>query len=138
MEVPYCLELNEEVKIYQKILRQSRFSMHIAPHPEIAAIFAILTRLAPSSKVDPLTKLKIYNGEEIMEKGMVKKIDIFELREEAPREGMTGISTRFIVKAIDRALSESENNCINPISILESLIKETKELSIGEDERRRI
>jgi len=138
VEVPYCLELNEEVKIYQKILRQSRFSMHIAPHTlEIAAMFAILTRLAPSSKVDPLTKLKIYNGEEIIEKGMVKKVDIFELREEAPREGMTGISTRFIVKAIDRALSESENNCINPISILESLIKETKELSIGEDERRR-
>jgi serine protein kinase len=138
VEVPYCLELSEEVKIYQKILRQSRFSMHIAPHTlEIAAMFAILSRLAPSSKVDPLTKLKIYNGEEIMEKGIVKRVDIFELREEAPREGMTGISTRFIVKAIDRALSESENNCINPISILESLIKETKELSIGEDERRR-
>jgi serine protein kinase len=138
VEVPYCLELNEEVKIYRKILRQSRFSMHIAPHTlEIAAMFAILTRLAPSSKVDPLTKLKIYNGEEIMEKGTVKKVDIFELREEAPREGMTGISTRFIIKAIDRALSESENNCINPISVLESLIKETKELSISEDERRR-
>lgn len=138
IEVPYCLELNEEVKIYQKILRQSRFSMHIAPHSlEIAAMFAILTRLTPSSKVDPLTKLKIYNGEEIMEKGMVKKVDIFELREEAPREGMTGISTRFIVKAIDRALSESENNCINPIGILESLVKEAKELSINEDERRK-
>ncbi len=138
IEVPYCLELNEEVKIYQKILRQSRFSMHIAPHTlEMAAMFAILTRLTPSDKVDPLTKLKIYNGEEIVEKGIVQKVDIFELKEESPREGMTGLSTRFVVKAIDRALSESEHNCINPISILESLVKETKDLSIAEDERRR-
>jgi serine protein kinase len=55
-----------------------------------------------------MTKLKIYNGEEIVEKGMTRKIDIMELREEAPREGMMGISTRFIMKALDMALSESE------------------------------
>jgi len=71
-------------------LRKSKFDAHIAPHTiEIAAMFAILTRLAPSNKVDPMTKLKIYNGEEIIEKGMTKKVDIFELKEEAPREGMT-------------------------------------------------
>ncbi|MGE5558783.1 MAG: serine protein kinase [Bacillota bacterium] len=138
IEVPYCLELSEEIKIYKKILKQSRFSAHIAPHTlEIASMFAILSRLAPSNKVDPLTKLKIYNGEEIVEKGSVRKVDIFELKEEAPREGMAGISTRFIMKAIDRALSESEHNCINPISILESLIKETRDLSISDDEKRK-
>lgn len=136
IEVPYCLELNEEIKIYEKILRKSKFSAHIAPHTiEIASMFAILTRLAPSSKVDPMTKLKIYNGEEIVEKGMTRKIDIFELKEEAQREGMTGISTRFIMKALDTTLSESEHNCINPISVMESLVKAVKELAISEDER---
>lgn len=138
IEVPYCLELNEEIKIYNKIIKKSKFNAHIAPHTiEVASMFAILTRLAPSPKIDPLTKLKIYNGEEIVEKGSTKKVDIMELREEAPREGMTGISTRFIMKAIDTALAESEHGCINPISILEVLIKSVKQLSIGDDEKKK-
>lgn len=138
IEVPYCMELNEEIKIYEKLLSKSKFKAHIAPHTiEIASMFAILTRLSPSSKVDPITKLKIYNGEEILEKGMTRKIDIFELREESHREGMSGISTRFIMKALDTALSDSENNCINPIAVMESLIKSVKELGIGDDEKER-
>ncbi|HHV29429.1 PrkA family serine protein kinase [Acetivibrio mesophilus] len=138
IEVPYCLELNEEIKIYEKILKKSKFDAHIAPHTiEIASMFAILTRLAPSNKVDPITKLKIYNGEEVIEKGMTRKIDIFELKEEAQREGMTGISTRFIMKALDTTLSESDHNCINPISVMETLVKSVKDLAIGEEERER-
>lgn len=138
IEIPYCLELNEEIKIYEKMLQKSRFNAHIAPHTiEVASMFAILTRLAPSAKVDPMTKLKIYNGEEIIERGMTRKIDILELRDEAPREGMTGISTRFIMKALDATLSESEHNCINPISVMETLVKKVKELSISEEERMR-
>ncbi|PHV71824.1 serine protein kinase [Sporanaerobium hydrogeniformans] len=134
VEVPYCLELNEEIKIYEKMLRTSNFKVHIAPHTlEIAAMFAILTRLSPSAKVDPLTKLKIYNGEEVIEKGTTKRIDILELREEAEREGMTGISTRFISKAIDTAISESEHNCINPIGLLDVLLREVKELTIADE-----
>lgn len=136
IEVPYCLELNEEIKIYEKILKKSKFSAHIAPHTiEIASMFAILSRLAPSNKVDAMTKLKIYNGEEIVEKGMTRKVDIFELIEEAQREGMTGISTRFIMKALDTNLSESEHNCINPISVMESLVKAVKDLSISEEDK---
>lgn len=139
IEVPYCLELDEEVKIYQKILRKSNFKAHIAPHTiEMAAMFAILSRLVPSAKVDAMTKLKIYNGEEIVEKGTTKKIDINELREEAGQyEGMKGISTRFIIKAIDNALSESEYDCINPLSIMESMIKSVKELDIPADDKKK-
>ena len=134
VEVPYCLELNEEIKIYEKMLGKSNFKAHIAPHSiRIASMFAILTRLQASNKVDPLTKLKIYNGEEIVEKGSTKRIDIIELREEADREGMRGISTRFIMKAIDNALSDSQHNCINPVVLIEVLTKEVRELSIADD-----
>lgn len=138
IEIPYCLQLNEEIKIYQKILKKSKFDAHIAPHTiEMASMFAILSRLSPSNKVDYLTKLKIYNGEEIVEKGMTRKIDIMELQEEATasREGMTGISTRFIMKALDVTLSDSDHNCINPISVMETLVRAVKELSIAEDEK---
>ena len=139
IEVPYCLELNEEIKIYEKILKKSSFKAHIAPHTiEIAAMFAVLTRLRASNKVDPITKLKIYNGVEIVEKGCIKKIDVMELREEAGiNEGMDGISTRFIVKAIDNAISNSEYDCINPLSIMESIIKSVKDLDTSEDTKKR-
>ncbi|SFU46999.1 putative serine protein kinase, PrkA [Clostridium sp. DSM 8431] len=139
IEVPYCLELNEEMKIYNKILRKSNFKAHIAPHTiEVAAMFAILSRLNPSAKADPMTKLKIYNGEEIVERGTTKRIDINELREEAGSyEGMKGISTRFIIKAIDNALSNSEYDCINPLSVMESIIKSIKEMDIGADDKKK-
>lgn len=139
IEVPYCLELEEEVKIYEKILKKSNFNAHIAPHTiEVAAMFAILSRLAPSAKVDPITKLKIYNGEDIVEKGGTKRIDISELREEAGSyEGMKGISTRFIIKAIDNALSSSEHNCINPLSIMESIVRSVKELDIAAEDKKK-
>ena len=139
IEVPYCLELDEEMKIYQKIIKKSNFKAHIAPHTiEVAAMFAILSRLSPSTKVDPMTKLKIYNGEEIVEKGTTKRIDIMELREESGTyEGMKGISTRFIIKAKDNALSNSECDCINPLSIMESIIKSIKEMDIGADDKKK-
>lgn len=136
IEIPYCLELNEEIKIYEKMLKRSKFKAHIAPHTiETASMFAIMTRLIPSSKVDLMTKLRIYNGEEIVEKGMTRKIDILELKDEASREGMTGISTRFIMKALDTALSESEHDCINPICVMETIIKAVRDLPSSDEEK---
>src|SRR5580765_6117199 len=123
VRVPYNLRLSEEVKIYQKIIRNSDFRAHVAPHTlEVASMFAILSRLEPTNKCDLVTKLKLYNGEEVVEKGKTKKIDVQELREDAKREGMSGISTRFIMKALDNALSDNvEGNCINPINVREAL-----------------
>jgi len=99
-------------------------------------MFAVLSRLKPSNKADPLTKMKIYNGEEIVEKGNIKKVDIKDLREEAEDEGMSGISTRFIMKAIDAALADSTKNMITPISIREALIKQVKEQIVNQDDRK--
>jgi len=137
VNIPYCLEFEQEVKIYEKLINRSDYDYHIAPHTlEIAAMFAVLSRLKPSNKVDPLTKMKIYNGEEIVEKGSIKKVDIKDLREEVEDEGMTGISTRFIMKAIDAALADSTKNMITPISIRDSLIKQVKEQIVNADNRK--
>ncbi len=138
VRVPYNLRLSEEVKIYQKIIRNSDFRAHVAPHTlEIASMFAILSRLEQNNKCDLMTKLKLYNGEEVVEKGKTKKIDFQELREDAKREGMSGISTRFIMKALDNALSDNvEGNCINPINVREALIAMVKEADVGDDTRK--
>ncbi|RME61240.1 MAG: serine protein kinase, partial [Candidatus Dadabacteria bacterium] len=139
VKVPYNLRLSEEVKIYKKIIKKSRFTADIAPHTlEIASMFAILSRLKPTPKCDLMTKLKLYNGEEVVEKGRTKKIDVRELREEAKDEGMTGISTRFIMKALDNALSDNiEDNCIHPLNVREALVQMVKDGDFPEDERKR-
>ena len=137
VNIPYTLEFEQEVKIYKKLIGRSDFDCHIAPHTlEVAAMFAVLSRLKPSNKVDPLTKMKIYNGEEIVEKGAIKKVDIKDLREEVEDEGMTGISTRFVMKAIDAALADSTKNMITPISIRDALIKQVKEQIVNADNRK--
>jgi len=138
VNVPYCLEYSEEQKIYEKMLALSDFDAHVAPHTlEVAAMFAVLSRLHLSNKVDPLTKMKLYDGAEVIEKGHIKKVDINDLRDEARGEGMTGISTRFIMKAIDSALSDSDKNMVTPISIREALIKQVKDQIVVEDDRSR-
>ena len=138
VNVPYCLEVTEEIKIYEKLLGLSDFDGHIAPHTlEVASMFAVLSRLHPSNKVDALTKMKLYDGKDVIERGSVKKIDINDLRDEARDEGMTGISTRFIMKAIDAALSDSDKNMVTPISIRDALIKQVKDQIVVEDDRNR-
>ncbi|MCE2484590.1 MAG: hypothetical protein J4F42_03695 [Desulfurellaceae bacterium] len=136
VKVPYNLRLSEEVKIYQKMLHNSDFRASVAPHTlEVAAMFAILSRLEPSAKCDLMTKLHLYNGEEVVEKGRTKKITVKELREDAKREGMFGISTRFIMKALDNALSEGGSS-INPISVREALIRMVKAMDAPDDTRK--
>ena len=139
VKVPYNLRLSEEVKIYKKIIRQSQFTADIAPHTiEVASMFAILSRLEPTNKCDLMTKLKLYSGEEVVEKGKTKRIDVVELREEAKSEGMNGISTRFIMKALDNALSDNaEMNSINPISVREALVQMVKEADFADDVKKR-
>jgi serine protein kinase len=136
VKVPYNLRLSEEVKIYKRFLERSSFELQIAPHTlEIASMFAILSRLEPSAKCDLMTKLKIYNGEEVLEKGRPKKLTALELHEDCKREGLFGISTRFIMKALDVALAANDGS-IHPISVREALIGMVKEADFADDTKK--
>ena len=136
VKVPYNLRLSEEIKIYQKLLDQSEFRAHIAPHTlELAAMFAILSRLEPTNKCDLMTKLRLYSGEEVVEKGKTVRINVRELQEDVRREGMFGISPRFIMKAIDNALADSAAG-ITPINVRESLINMVKAADLPDDTRK--
>jgi len=137
INVPYVLELDQEQKIYEKIIKRSDFrGAHIAPHTlKVASMFSVMSRLSGTNKCDLLTKMKIYNGDAIIEKGRVKKVDIKDLKAEAVNEGMDGISTRFIMKSLDAALSDSDNNMITPINVMDSLVKQVQEQIIDNDKR---
>jgi len=137
VKVPYNLRLSEEVKIYQKLLDRSSFEAHIAPHTlEVVAMFSILSRLEPTSKCDLMTKLRLYNGEEVVEKGKTVKLDPRELQDETPREGMSGISTRFVMKALDATLADHPKG-IHPINVRETLVQMVKGSDMGDKERDR-
>ncbi len=136
VKVPYNLRLSEEMKIYQKLLDQSDFNAHIAPHTlEIAAMFAILSRLEPTNKCDLITKLRLYNTEEVVEKGKTVRTNVRELKDDTRREGMFGISPRFIMKAIDNALAENPEG-ITPINVRESMINMVKAADLPDDTRK--
>jgi len=137
IEVPYVLELTQEMKIYEKMIKKSDFKYHLAPHTiKVAAMFSVMSRLKQSQKVDMLTKMKIYDGQDVIEKGKVRKIDIKDLRDEARHEGMDGISTRFITKAIDNALTDSDKGFITPMRVVDALIKQVKEQVVDEDKKK--
>ena len=69
----------------------------------MAAMWAILTRLEEPKKSQPLAlqKLKLYNGKTLPS---YTEDNVKELRKEADREGMDGISPRYIQDKISNAL----------------------------------
>lgn len=126
--VPYNLRVSDEVRIYDKLLKESNVGgrIHIAPRTlETAATMAILSRLAESKKAGMglMKKLKLYNGESV-ERFTPK--DIKELKVEArdelgDREGMDGMSPRYVINRLSDVASNSKDPCVNPIDILRSL-----------------
>jgi len=140
IRVPYNLRVSDEVKIYQKLLGQSALEgVHIAPHTlQVASIFAVLSRLEPSKKagMSLMKKLKLYDGEEIED---FKQKDVRELQEEAIREGMDGISPRYVINRLSSALVKDNVKCINPIDALRALRDGLEQhTSISRDERERL
>jgi len=122
VKVPYNLRVSDEVKIYEKLLKQSALqNVHIAPYTlRVASLFAILTRLEPSKKagMSPMKKLKLYDGEDMED---FKQKDVRELQYEAMREGMDGISPRYVINQLSKALVKQNVTCINPIDALRAL-----------------
>lgn len=122
VKVPYNLRVSDEVLIYEKLLKQSALqNVHIAPHTlRIASTFAVLTRLEDSKKagMSRMKKLKLYDGEELED---FKTKDVRELQEEAIREGMDGISPRYVINRLSSALVRENVTCINAIDALRAL-----------------
>jgi serine protein kinase len=125
IDVPYNIRLDDEIKIYMKDFAPDKIKgIHIAPHTiEVAAMWAVLTRLADPKKagITKLQKLKLYNGKSIP--GFTED-SIKELKEEAPREGMQGISPRYIQDKISNALVSHQaqmEKTINPFMVMNEL-----------------
>jgi serine protein kinase len=123
VRVPYNLRVSQEERIYYKLLRQSEAlrKVHLAPNTlRVAAMFAVMTRLEEPRRqsVDIVKKMKLYDGEDV--EGYKSK-DVRELKDETVREGMDGISPRYIINRLSGALVRDGVTCINPIDSLRAI-----------------
>ncbi|WP_227761759.1 PrkA family serine protein kinase [Zhaonella formicivorans] len=119
--VPYNLQVSAEVKIYEKLIKQSELDTHLAPYSLwVAGVFSVLSRLKESKKqgMDLVKKMKLYNGEHV--EGFTDK-DVVELQQEVLGEGMSGIDPRFIMNRISSVLISKGKKCINALDILRGI-----------------
>lgn len=134
IDIPYVLKKSDEERIYEKFFRRPRVSgKHIAPHTlEMASLWAILTRLdQPGGDITPLQKAKLYNGQSIPN----RTVDLQKIRSEAKNEGFFGVSPRYIIDMISKALVNDEEGCINPYRVLAMLEDNLKDHSAIDENR---
>jgi serine protein kinase len=136
IDIPYVTRLRDEVKIYEKDFNPQKVrGKHIAPHTvEVAAMWAVLTRLAPPkhASLTLLQKMKLYNGKTLP--GFTED-NVLDLKREAVNEGMTGISPRYIQDKISNALvAHPDEDNINPFMVMEELKQGLRHHSLVKDE----
>lgn len=121
VKVPYCLRVSEEVKIYDKLLRNSSLSRApCAPDTlKMMAQFAVLSRLKTPENSNIFSKMRVYDGENL--KDIDPKAKSFqEYRDYAGvDEGMTGLSTRFAFKILSKVFNyDHAEVAANPVHLL--------------------
>nr|WP_255617700.1 PrkA family serine protein kinase [Aurantimonas sp. VKM B-3413] len=121
IKVPYCLRVDEETKIYDKLVQNSELSA--APRApdtlEMLARFAVLSRLKPHENSSLPAKMRVYNGESLREIDP-KARTMQEYRDAAGvDEGMNGISTRFAFKALSATYNhDTEEVAADPVHLM--------------------
>jgi serine protein kinase len=129
VDVPYCLRVDEEIQIYEKMLNGSSLAKApIAPGTlKMLAQWSILTRLKKPENSTAYAKLRVYNGENVKDT-MPNAKSLEEYRAAAGiDEGMSGMSTRFAFKILsavyDLRPEERQANPIDLMFVIEELVR---------------
>ncbi|HLT90163.1 MAG TPA: PrkA family serine protein kinase [Woeseiaceae bacterium] len=127
VKVPYCLQVTEEVKIYEKLLRNSSLAnAPCAPDTlRMLAQFSVLTRLVEPENSSIYSKMRVYDGESLKDTDPKAK-SIQEYRDAAGvDEGMEGLSTRFAFKILSKVFNfDTTEIAANPVHLLYVLEKQ--------------
>ncbi|MDP2562207.1 PrkA family serine protein kinase [Psychrobium sp. 1_MG-2023] len=120
VQVPYCLRVTEEMKIYDKLLQHSELvDAQCAPDTlKILAQFSILSRLTAPENSNINSKMRVYDGETLKDTDPSAK-SLQEYRDAAGvTEGMSGLSTRFAFKILSRVFNFDQNEiAANPVHL---------------------
>jgi serine protein kinase len=121
VKVPYCLRVSDEVKIYDKLLRNS--SLDKAPCApgtlRMMAQFAMLSRLKDPENSSIFSKMLVYDGENLKDtdpkaKSLHEYVDYAGVD-----EGMNGLSTRFAFKILSKVFNfDNTEVAANPVHLL--------------------
>ena len=141
IDIPYITKWKHEVNIYKKDFNSRKLrGVSIAPHTvEMAAMWAVLTRLEKPKKANltRLQKLKLYDGKSLPS---YTEDNVKELRKEAVREGLDGISPRYIQDKLSNSLvnaQQSNRGSVNPFMVMNELESGLRHHSlIGDEELR--
>jgi serine protein kinase len=139
IDIPYVTRYSDEVRIYERDFRDGRvIGQHIAPHTiEMASLWAVLTRLEEPKQagLTLLQKLKLYDGKSLP--GFTED-SVRELKDETQREGMDGISPRYIQDKLSNSLvGDAIDGCLNPFIVLRELEAGLKHHSLITSEEQR-
>src|SRR3954452_14583063 len=121
VKIPYCLRVSEEIKIYEKLLRNS--SLAAAPCApgtlKMMSQFAMLTRLKEPENSSLYSKMQIYDGENLKDTDPRAK-SYQEYRDYAGvDEGMSGVSTRFAFKILSKVFNfDPAEIAANPVHLM--------------------
>nr|WP_311527980.1 PrkA family serine protein kinase [uncultured Ralstonia sp.] len=121
VKVPYCLRVSDEVKIYDKLLRNSSLAAApCAPNTlKMMGQFAVLTRIKEPENSNIFSKMRVYDGESLKDVDPKAK-SYQEYRDFAGiDEGMTGMSTRFAFKVLSKVFNfDGTEVAANPVHLL--------------------
>jgi serine protein kinase len=120
VKVPYTLSYKDESRIYTKLISAAPTfrEVHLDPHALcVAAVFAILTRLHKSERegLDLTKKVHLYAHEDV--EG-ISPTEAPRIHAETPEEGMSGVSPRFVINALSKAITRSEAKSLTSMEVL--------------------
>jgi len=140
VKVPYCLQVSEEVKIYQKLLRHSALSQApCAPGTlDMMAQFSVLSRMKEPENSSIFSKMRVYDGESLKDTDPKAK-SFQEYRDYAGAdEGMNGISTRFAFKVLSAVFNYDQTEvAANPVHLMYVLEQRIGREDFPDEQRRR-
>ena len=141
VKVPYCLRVSEEVKIYEKLLRDSSLSQApCAPGTlDMMAQFSVLTRLKEPENSSIYSKMRVYDGETLKDTDPSAKT-YQEYRDYAGiNEGMDGMSTRFAFKVLSSVFNYDQTEvAANPVHMMYVLEQRILNEQLPEEQQRRM
>lgn len=121
VKVPYCLRVTDEIRIYDKLLRNSSLNnAHCAPDTlKMLAQFIVLSRLKEPENSSIYSKMRIYDGENLKDIDPKSK-SLQEYKDVAGvDEGMAGLSTRFAFKILSKVFNyDHAEIAANPVHLM--------------------
>jgi serine protein kinase len=121
VKVPYCLRVNDEIKIYEKLVSGSSLSKApCAPGTlKMMAQFAILSRVKEPENSSIFSKMQVYDGENLKDTDPKAKSRQEYADYAGVDEGMSGLSTRFAYKILSKVFNfDNSEVAANPVHLL--------------------